>query len=118
MLTGMSTSFTIKQGDTGPALQVTLRDSTGTAVDITGNLGVQFEMKERQYAGDGAVAKTVDAAATVVSEAGGIVKYQWVAGDTADVGEYVGEFAVTASDGTLRTFPSPGFITIRVVQDL
>ena len=114
----MSSSFTIKRGDTGPALEVTLLDSDGTALDISGNLGVQFQMKERQYAGDGAVALKVDAAATVVNASGGVVKYSWTSADTNEVGEFVGEFVVTAGDGTIRTVPSPSFITVRVVGDL
>lgn len=114
----MSSSFTIKKGDTGPPLQVTLRGADGVAVNITGNSGVTFRMKERQHIDNDAVARKVDAAGTVVDAAGGIVKYVWTAPDTDTVAEYVGEFVVVLSDATIRTFPSPEFITVRVVGDL
>lgn len=114
----MGQSFTIKKDDLGPALQVTLRDKHGDPIDITGNLGVQFEMKERQYAGDDDYPRKVDAAATVVDAGTGVVKYQWTSGDTNEIGDYAGEFKVTAADGTPRTTPSPSFITIRVVQSV
>ena len=114
----MSSTFTIKQGDTGPALEVTLRDSDGTALDISGNLGVQFQMKPAEYVGNDAVGLTVDASATVVDATNGIVKYVWGASDTTEVGDYSAEFVVTASDATVRTIPSPSFILVRVVQDI
>jgi len=114
----MSSVFTIKRGDTGPALEVTLRDATGAAVDISGNLGVQFQMKERQHKDNDRVDLVVDAAATVVDAPGGIVKYVWTSSDTDEIGEYVAEWVVTAADGSERTFPTPGFTTVRVVGDI
>lgn len=114
----MSTSFTIKQGATGPPLEVTLRDSAGAAVDITGNLGVQFQMKLREHADHDVVPLEVDAAATVVDAANGIVKYAWTAADTDTVGDYIAEWVVTMGDTTDRIFPTPGFTTVRVVGDI
>lgn len=115
----MASTFTIKQGDSAPPLQVTLTDSTGAVIDLSGNLGITFEMKLRQHAGNDAVARKVDAVATVVGpETDGVVKYDWVSADTTDVGEYVGEFRIVGSDGKIRTAPNPAFITVRVVEDL
>ena len=119
MLRIMATTFTIKEGATAPALEVTLKDSSGDALDISGNLGVQFIMRERQHASNEDPDKRkVDAAATVVDAAGGIVKYSWVAADTDEVEDYVGEFVVTGSDTKPRKVPTPAFITIRVVEAL
>jgi hypothetical protein len=114
----MSNVFTIKRGDTGPTLEVTLKDAAGNAVDITGNLGVQFQMKERQHKDNDQVALKVDAAATVVDAANGIVSYSWSSSDTDEIGEYVAEWVVTATNGSERTFPTPGFTTVRVVGDI
>lgn len=115
----MASTFTIKQGDLAPPLQATLTDSAGQAMDLTGNLGITFQMKLRQHAQNEAVALKVDAAGTVVgSPADGVVKYDWLGGDTSEIGEYIAEFKVIQSDGKPRTVPNPSFITVRVVADI
>lgn len=107
----MST-FYIKQGDTSPELQATLKDAEGTAIDLTG-ASARFHMRL-----SGATATTVDAAATVVTAASGIVKYSWQAGDTDTVGRYEGEFEVTYADTSVETFPNTGYIPIRIRDDI
>ena len=115
----MASTFTIKQGDLAPPLQATLTDSAGQAINLTGQLGIQFQMKLRQHADNDTVALKVDAAGAVVGAAtDGVVKYEWVGADTDTVGEYVAEFKVTQSDGKPRTVPNPSFITVRVVSDI
>ncbi len=114
-----NTVFTIKRGDTRPPLEITARDSTGAVINLTGQTGIQFVMKLRQHLGNAAVPKKVDAAGSVVgAETAGVIRYDWVAADTDEVGEYVGEFIYTDSAGEPRTIPNPAFITVRVVQDI
>lgn len=92
--------FYIKVGDTAPAIEVTCKDSDGDAVDVSGST-VRFHMKAR-----GASSTTVDAAATIVDGPTGVVKYQWVTADTDTAGDYLAEFEVTYTDGTIESFPN------------
>ena len=117
----MASTFTIKRGDAAPPLQATLTDSAGQAINLTGHLGITFQMKLRQHAAQNAVALKVDTQ-TGVSVVGaatdGVVKYDWASGDTSEIGEYIAEFKVVQSDGKPRTVPNPSFITVRVVADI
>lgn len=99
--------FTIKQNDTGVALQVTCYPveadevvvGTTVPVDLTGS-SVTFTMK----AGTSTI---IDhAAASIVNSVSGIVKYQWATADTATAGRRHGWFRVTFSDGTKVSFPN------------
>ena len=113
-----NTVFTIKRGDTRPPLEITARDATGQVIDMTGGLSIQFQMKLRQHTANDQVPLKVDSAGSFVTPNLGLIDYTFVGADTDTVGEYVGEFIYTASDGEPRTIPNPGFITVRVVQDL
>lgn len=104
-------AFNIKQNDTSPSLQATLKDASLTAINLTG-ASVQFHMK----AVDGTL--KVDAAMTVVDAEGGIVQYDWQSGDTDTVGAYYVEFEVTYSDNSVETFPNNGNKVISVVKEL
>jgi len=48
----------------------------------------------------------------------GIIGYAWGAGETDTVGSYRGEFVVTFSDGLEDTYPSFGFIPVRINQEV
>lgn len=104
-------AFNIKQNDTSPSLQATLKDASLTAINLAG-ASVQFHMK----AVDGTL--KVDAAMTVVDAANGVVQYNWQAGDTDTVGAYYAEFEVTYADTTVETFPNNGNKVISVVKEL
>lgn len=104
-------AFNIKQNDTSPSLQATLKDASGTAIALTG-ASVRFHMK----ALDGTV--KVDAAMAITNASGGVVQYNWQTGDTNTVGSYSVEFEVTYSDSTIETFPNNQNLTICVVREL
>jgi len=104
-------AFNIKQNDTSPSLQATLKDASGTAIALTG-ASVRFHMK----ALDGTV--KVDAAMAITNASGGVVQYNWQTGDTNTVGSYSVEFEVTYSDSTIETFPNNQNLTISVVREL
>lgn len=100
MSTANCDPFSIKEGDTLPALRATLLDKDGNAVDLTAATAVQF-----RYELQGQFNTDVTKVATIVTAVDGIVEYQWVTGDTDIPGEYFGEFIV--SFGTdKQTFPS------------
>lgn len=107
----MST-FYIKQNDTVPSLRAALENGSGDAVDLTGAT-CQFHLREI-----GSTTVTTDSAAQIVTEATGIVQYNWVAADTDTVGSYQAEFEVTYSDGTIETFPNNGYIRVEITDDI
>ena len=104
-------AFSIKQNDTSPSLQATLKDASLTPVNIIGAT-VMFHMKSI----DGTV--KVDQQMTIVNGAGGVVQYDWQSGDTDTVGTYYVEFEVTYLDGSIETFPNNGNKVVSVVKEL
>jgi len=104
-------AFSIKQNDTSPSLQATLKDASLTPVNITGAT-VMFHMKSI----DGTV--KVDQQMTIVDGSGGVVQYDWQAGDTDTVGTYYVEFEVTYGDSSIETFPNNGNKVVSVVKEL
>ena len=102
----------IKQNDTSPSIQTQFLDGDGLPVDITGNLGVSFHMR------DAAGTVKIDTAATVVTAASGIVRYDWLAADTDTAGTFQAEFEVTYSDGKIETFPNASYIEVIITDDI
>jgi hypothetical protein len=105
-------AFNLKQNDTSPSIQTTLLDGNGFPVDISGNLGVTFHMRNSE----GTV--IIDTAATVVTPGFGIVRYDWDAADTATSGTFQAEFEVTYSDGKVETFPNASYIEVIITDDI
>ena len=112
--------FHIKKKDSSPALRVICQDDSGTAVDLTGNSGVNFHMYLRDDFNSGSGAIKVEAAATVVDAVNGIVEYEWATDgtDTDEVGTYFGEFEVSWVAGGRTTFPNYTYISISIIDDL
>jgi len=96
-------TFTIKRGDTAPALRFALLPET---VDLSG-ASVAFVM-------DG----LGRAPAHVIEARPAVVQYDWQPGDTDRAGLYRAEFEVTYSDGAVETFPNAGYLLVSVVEDL
>jgi hypothetical protein len=104
-------AFSIKQNDTSPSLQATLKDAALTPINLTG-ANVRLHMKSV----DGTL--KIDQPMSVVTPLQGIIQYDWQAGDTDTVGTYYVEFEVTYSDASVETFPNNGNKTISVVREL
>ena len=104
-------AFTIKQNDTSPAIQASLKDYNGNPVNLVGAT-VRFHM--RSFEGTIKVDRTM----TITSGTNGIVTYFWQAGDTDTAGTYYAEFEVTYSDLSVETFPNNGSIAITITQEL
>lgn len=109
----MATDFTIKQDDQFPEIQVVLKDDDDVIVNLTGVNGVRFIMTNKADA-----TVKVDAPATVVVPAAGLVKYSWEEEDTDTAGVYNAEFEVEFADGRLETFPNYKNIQVKVFADL
>lgn len=105
-------TFYVKQNDTSPAMQATLQDADGNAINVTG-ASVRFHMRAV-----GSTQTVVDAAATIVTALSGIVKYEWDAADTDTVGSYQAEFEVTYADASVETFPNDGYIRVEIIDDI
>ena len=101
-----------KQNDTTPSLRAALKNGDNDAIDLT-NATCRFHMRKI-----GSTTVSVDEAAQIVTEATGIVQYNWTASDTATVGSYQGEFEVTYTDGTIETFPNNGYIRVEITDDI
>lgn len=96
------TQFTMKSGDTGPALFVVLYGADGvTPQDLTG-CTIKFNM-----ARGGTVVVDHGAMSIVGAPANGTVKYSWGATDSATpaVGNDM-EYEVTFPDTTIVTWPN------------
>lgn len=104
-------AFTIKQSDTSPSLQATLKDANGNPVNLNG-CTIRFHMKSLS----GAV--VVDQLMTIVNAAGGVVRYNWQPSDTDEAGTYYAEFEVTYSDLSIETFPNTDNIAIVITPEL
>lgn len=107
----MAATPEMKQGDLRPRYRVQLT-SDGNPVDLTTATGVRFLMKVGTTG-----ALLVDGVATIVDAATGIVEYAWVAGDTDVSGTYNIEFEVNWG-GEKQTFPSSGYFTLTINDDL
>jgi hypothetical protein len=99
--------FSIKSFDRLPSIQATL------SADLTTATGVDFIMRPIS----GGTPK-VNAAATVVDAAGGVVRYDWAALDTNTPGSYQAEWEVHWPGPKTQTFPTATYHTIDVLADL
>lgn len=96
-------TFTIKRGDTAPALRYALLPET---VDLTG-ASVVFVLD-----GGGRLP------AQIVTPSPPVVQYDWQPGDTDRAGLRRAEFEVTYSDGAIETWPNAGYLLINIIEDL
>ncbi|HHW34406.1 MAG TPA: hypothetical protein GXX24_09765 [Paracoccus solventivorans] len=96
-------TFTIKRGDTAPALRYALLPET---VDLSG-ASVAFVMD-----GLGRLP------ARVIEARPAVVQYDWQPGDTDRTGLHRAEFEVTYSDGAIETWPNAGYLLVQISEDL
>lgn len=106
------TDFVMKRNDTSPAIEMQLLSNAGSAVPISGAT-VRFHMKNAQTQ-----EIVINAVATIVNAATGIVKYEWDSLDTLTSGRYLAEWEVTYSDSRIETFPNNGNQVIVITDDL
>ena len=110
--------FTIKQGDTSPAIEAQLLNGDDP-IDLS-DATVGFRMQHQQ---DDDV--HINGLCAITDETRGRVSYIWNDGDTDTVGRYSGEFVldydIPESMGEFdvdETFPSDGFLSIHVTETL
>lgn len=100
----------IRQGDTFAWQQQLVWDDN-TPIDLTDASGVEFIMCL-----DGEEEPVVEAAATIDSRVDGYVTYQFVTGETDEVGMYKVLFRITWDDGTIMTVPNMGWMWLWVMS--
>jgi hypothetical protein len=113
-----STSFHITENDTAPPVEATLKAGTpAAAVDLQSST-VEFHMVDAEGTEKVNSAANLDQVTDGSDGTKGKVSYDWAAADTDTVGKYKAEWQITFSDGTIRTFPTPGTTTIIVHGEL
>lgn len=108
--------FTMKANDLLPTIQAVLTNSGG-AVNLTGAT-VKFIMRgaDATFTPTSGQPK-INTAAVIADATNGVVRYDWVIGDTATPGNYVAEWQVTIG-GKPETFPTLTYHSITIVADL
>lgn len=107
----MSETFNIKRGDTSPALLWELEDPT---INLEG-ASVVFNMRRHR---DNVLVIDRGAAEIVADAERPTLRYNWQAGDTAQVDMHEAEFEITYADQSVETTPNATNIVVRVVADL
>lgn len=106
--------YVLTQGDLPGATEFTLRDDTGTIVDLTTATGVTFTMR----ALDDTIVVDAQAAAVVAPATSGKVTYTWQAADVAASGLFAADFEVTFTGGRVVTFPTSPKLYVRIVATI
>ena len=102
-------TYTIKQNDNYPDLQLTLSDKNGP-INLTSATAVKLILKFGTTSVVGAMTKT--------DAANGVVTYTWAAGSTAVAGTYKGEVEITWATGKIETVPNDGYFEVIIMADL
>jgi hypothetical protein len=100
----------VKKNDSYDAITYQLENEDNSTVDLTG-ASVNFVMGKKNKL-------ITNAKATVTSATSGIVSYQLTPSDTLVSGTFLAEFVVTFANGATKTYPSNGYITVDVEQNL
>lgn len=109
----MPADFTAKQGDSAPTWEDTLTYSNGEAVDLE---GATVELMLRNLAAAAPLTPTGEL--TVVNAKGGQIAYRPSKADTASAGSLMGNWHVTFPDGAEMTFPTEGYLSITIEENL
>lgn len=104
--------FVIKQNDTFPAIEVEVKKPNGRPYDLTNVLLAKFILR----GSDGITIFNKDA--VVIDEENGIIQYIWDAEDTAEAGNFEGEFKLVFTDGNVLTVPNSEYIDVKIVDDI
>lgn len=98
--------LTFVQADDAPSVSGTLTNPDGTPFVLTGAT-VRFQMRlatDRRFA--------VDAVATITDDTGGLVRYDWAAGDLAAAGDYVARWKIILPGGDVQHSDPLNTITV------
>jgi hypothetical protein len=105
--------FTIKQNDRLPAFDIVVMTGLKEVVDLTDFSTPTFHMWNKRTR-----ATVVDAAAAIVSAAGGLVRYSWGASDTVTPGLYEAEFGLLYTGALPMTIPNDGYYLVLITPEI
>src|SRR5215813_10559818 len=94
-----------KVGDTAPPLDYQATSPEGHPIDCRPYTSAFFSLRRK----DCPTKKLTHVAATIVDAQSGHLRYQWVAGDLSEQGQYYGEFDLEGADGN-RTVPGEWYL--------
>jgi hypothetical protein len=100
----------VKKNDSYDVITYQLENEDNSPIDLTGAT-VNFVMGKKNKL-------ITNAQATITSATSGIVSYQLSPSDTLVSGTFLAEFVVTFANGTQKTYPSNGYITVDIEQNL
>lgn len=106
----MGTDFEIKRNDTSPQLIYKLKP----AVPLGGASAVFNMYPVSAPKGTAPLAREP----ATIEDPDGVLGFAFSAAQTAVSGIYWGEFEITHVDGAVETFPTKGYITIKIGYDL
>jgi len=109
-------TFTIKKGDTSPALTATLIDPDGEPAPLALADKVEFFLNTPRS--DESISANMSSGVSILDEDEGRVSYSWSSGDTDAVGQREAEFVVTFDNGKVQSYPNDGFIYVIVERDV
>lgn len=102
-----------KPDDNETPVAYTLRDRSGTAIDLSSVTGVTAWVDAPDES-----AELSGASVTVTDAANGVVEYDVQSGDFATAGDYPVEFVIEYSDGSFQPVPHDGVETLRVTEQV
>lgn len=108
----MTTTFYIKEDDTAPTLQATLKNPDGSAVDLSAS------SVDIRVAGARGGPNVVNEDVTVAEPSEGVIQYTFSDDDLDDSGRYRVEFEVTYGTGNVETYPNKGYHTLLVGRNM
>lgn len=109
----MNADFSIVQGDTAPVFTDTLTYDDGTPVNLTGAT-LSFVMRSLVAASP----LTLTGTTTSPSPTTGAIQFAPSLADTAVAGNYMAQWVVVFSGGTRMTFPTVGYISVEIAENL
>lgn len=104
--------FEIKAHDLLPVLRVNLTRG-GFNVDVTAATSIKFIMTDKST-----FTVVVNHLVVVEDAPNGLVRYDWLTGDTVTPGDYLGEFQAIWPGPKPETFPTDSYMTIEIFRDL
>ena len=109
-------AFTIKRGDTAPALRATLQRSDGEPVDLSKVDSVEFSLEDGLRGQ--LIRDDLSGGVSIINASEGLVQYSWEPGDTETIGQKRAEFTLEFQSGEVETFPNNGFIIISIQESI
>lgn len=111
--------FTIKQNDTRPAIEIAItRNSTPVTLASTVTIPLTPSRILLRCKSETNPAHKITGTMTIASANGGVARYTWQTGDTANAEPHNMEVETLWSDGGIETFPEDGYLSLNIVAEL